>query len=92
MEGSGRSLTDTSVKFRWFDYEDYYWVGATARFINDQVFKPLSVGPMLGLRKGVFYFAYGYALNLNSFRSYSSGSHMITLGIDMFQGIGGCKL
>ena len=91
MEGSGRSLTDTSVKFRWFDYEDYYWVGATARFINDQTFKPLSVGPMLGLRKGVFYFAYGYVLNLNSFRSYSSGSHMITLGIDMFQGIGGCN-
>ena len=90
-EGDGRSFTDANVKFRWFDFEDYYWVGATARFVNDQAFKPLSVGPMLGLKKGVFYFAYGYNLNLNTIRSYNSGSHMITLGIDMFQGIGGCN-
>ena len=90
-EGDSRSLTDANVKFRWFDFEDYYWVGATARFVNDQAFKPLSVGPMLGLKKGVFYFGYGYNLNLNTIRSYNSGSHMITLGIDMFQGIGGCN-
>ena len=91
LEGDGRSVTDLNLKFRWFDYEDYYWAGATVRLINDQVFKPLSVGPMLGLKKGVFYFAYGYGLNLNAIRSYNSGTDMITLGIDMFQGIGGCN-
>lgn len=91
FESDGRSLSDVSFKFRWYDFEDYYWAGATYRFINDQGFSSLSVGPMLGLKRGMFYFAYGYQVMLNELRGYNSGTHMITIGLDFFQGIGGCN-
>lgn len=90
-ESDGRSTTDLNLKVRWFDFEDYYWAGVTSRFINDQSFQPLSVGPMLGLKRNIFYFAYGYQVMLNEISGYNSGTHMITIGIDMFQGIGGCN-
>lgn len=91
FESDGRSLTDINLKFRWYDFEDYYWAGATYRMLNDQSFSALSVGPMLGLKRGMFYFAYGYQVMLNELRAYNSGTHMITIGLDFFQGIGGCN-
>lgn len=91
FESDGRSSTDLNLKFRWFDFEDYYWAGITYRFLNDQIFNPLSVGPAVGLKKNIFYFAYGYKVMLNELRGYNSGTHMVTIGIDLFQGIGGCN-
>ena len=90
-EGDGRYTSDLNLKFRWFEFEDYYWAGLTGRFVNDQVFQPLSVGAMVGLKRNIFYFAYGYTFPLNQLNSYTMGSHMLTIGIDMFQGIGGCN-
>lgn len=43
-ESDGRSSTDLNLKFRWIDFEDYYWVGVNYRFLNDQILKPLNVG------------------------------------------------
>lgn len=91
FQADGRSFTDLNLKVRWFDFEDYYWVGGTYRFLNDQILNPLSVGPMGGLKKGFFYFAYSYQLMLNEIKSYNTGTHMVTIGIDLFQGIGGCN-
>jgi len=50
----------------------------------DQDFKPLSVSPMIGIKKANFYVAYGYQINVNEVfdASNAAGSHMITLGID----------
>lgn len=91
FESDGRSSTDVNLKFRWFDFEDYYWAGVTYRFLNDQIGAPLSVGPMVGFKKSIFYFAYGYQVMLNELSAYNSGTHMITIGVDFFQGIGGCN-
>lgn len=93
FESDGRSTSDMNLKFRWLDFEDYYWAGVTYRMLNDesQFGKPLSIGPMVGLKRGMFYFAYGYRVNLNSLVGYNSGTHMVTLGVDIFQGIGGCS-
>lgn len=90
-ESDGRSSTDLNLKFRWIDFEDYYWVGVNYRFLNDQILKPLNVGPMAGLKKSNIYFAYSYQLMLNEIVGYNSGTHVITLGIDLFQGISNCR-
>ncbi|MDO5608125.1 MAG: type IX secretion system membrane protein PorP/SprF [Capnocytophaga sp.] len=90
-ESDGRSSTDLNVKFRWLDFEDYYWVGVNYRFLNDQILKPLNVGPMAGLKKSNFYFAYSYQVMLNELVTYNSGTHVITIGIDLFQGISNCR-
>ena len=37
FENDGRSVTDLNAKFRWRDFEDYYYAGLTYRFLNDQV-------------------------------------------------------
>ncbi|WP_288897330.1 type IX secretion system membrane protein PorP/SprF [uncultured Capnocytophaga sp.] len=90
-ESDSRSTTDFNLKFRWMDIEDYYWVGVNYRSLNDQIFKPLNIGPMAGLKKGLFYFAYSYQLTLNELIGYNSGTHVITLGLDLFQGVSNCK-
>lgn len=91
FESDGRSSTDINFKVRWYDFEDYYWAGITYRFLNDQILEPLNVGPVIGLKKNVFYFAYGYQVILNELAGHNSGTHMITIGMDFFQGIGGCN-
>jgi type IX secretion system PorP/SprF family membrane protein len=92
FESDGRSSTDINVKLRYLDQQrtGYFWLGATYRFLNDQPMKPLTVGPMVGLKKGGFYVGYSYQLTLNELSAYNSGTHMITLGWDFFQGLSNC--
>ena len=92
FESDGRSSTDINLKYRYMDYQrtGYFWLGATYRFLNDQPMKPLTVGPMFGLKKGGFYMGYSYQITTNELSSYNSGTHMFTLGWDFFQGISNC--
>ena len=86
-----RSTTDLNFKFRQYgSYDDYFWVGASYRFLNDQTLKPLNLGPMAGIMKSKFYFAYSYQITMNDLAGYNSGTHMITVGIDFLQGISDC--
>lgn len=87
----GRSSTDLNIKYRKFNNRDeYYWIGASYRFLNDQVLKPLNLGPMFGFKKSVFYFGYSYQMTFNEMASFNSGTHMITIGLDFLQGISDC--
>lgn len=90
FENDGRSVTDINTKFKWFDFEDYYYAGFTYRFLNDQLGSPLYVAPIMGLKKGDFYFGYSYQVIMNEILGYSKGTHVVTLGIDLFQGISNC--
>ncbi|WP_437399313.1 PorP/SprF family type IX secretion system membrane protein [Flagellimonas lutimaris] len=90
FENDGRSITDINTKFKWYDMVDYYYAGFTYRFLNDQFGTPLYVAPVIGLKKGDFYFGYSYQVIMNEILGYSSGTHIITLGIDLFQGISNC--
>ncbi|HNU59948.1 MAG TPA: type IX secretion system membrane protein PorP/SprF [Aquaticitalea sp.] len=86
-----RSTTDINFKYRQYGrYDDYFWVGASYRFLNDQPFKPLNLGPMAGIMKSKFYFAYSYQITMNDLAGYNSGTHMITIGLDFLQGISNC--
>jgi type IX secretion system PorP/SprF family membrane protein len=86
-----RSTTDLNFKFRQYgSYDDYFWAGVSYRFLNDQTFKPLNIGPMAGIMKNKFYFAYAYQITMNDLAGYNSGTHMITIGIDFLQGISDC--
>lgn len=90
FESDKRSSTDLNLKLRFYDSEDYYWAGVSYRFLNDQLFEPLNIGPMAGIKKNNFYFAYSYQITLNNLFNYNSGTHMITVGVDLFQGISNC--
>jgi type IX secretion system PorP/SprF family membrane protein len=90
FQSDKRSSTDVNFKARFYNYEDYYWAGITARFINDQSFKPLTVGPMAGLKKNNFYAAYSYEITTNQLAGYNSGTHVITLGFDFLQNASNC--
>lgn len=92
FESDGRSSTDVNIKLRYFDNQrtGYVWGGLAYRFLNDQPMKPLNVGPMVGIKKGSFYFGYTYQLILNQLSSYNSGTHMATIGFDFLQGISNC--
>jgi type IX secretion system PorP/SprF family membrane protein len=91
FEGDGRSSTDVNIKYRKFDrYEDYYWAGLSYRFLNDQPFKPLNLGPMAGFKKLGFYFGYSYQVTLNEITRFNSGTHVVTIGFDFLQGISVC--
>ncbi len=70
FESDGRSVTDLNTKFRWYDFEDYYYAGVTYRFLNDQVGNPLYIAPIVGLKKSNFYFGYSY--QSSSMRSWAS--------------------
>jgi type IX secretion system PorP/SprF family membrane protein len=91
FESDGRSVTDLNAKFRWYDFEDYYYAGVTYRFLNDQVGSPLYVAPLIGLKKSNFYFGYSYQIILNEILGFSTGTHVITIGVDLFQGISNCR-
>ncbi|WP_132066365.1 type IX secretion system membrane protein PorP/SprF, partial [Aquimarina spinulae] len=86
--GDGRSTADLNLKVRKMHRGDYYWIGVSLRSLVDQDFKPLSVSPMLGIKKANFYVAYGYQINVNEVLqpTTAAGSHMITLGFDF-----GCR-
>jgi len=90
FESDGRSSTDLNVKFRWVDFEQYFWAGVSYRFLNDQIMRPLNIGPMVGLKKNMFYVAYSYQVTTNAFLALNSGTHMLTVGLDIFQGISNC--
>ena len=92
FQSDGRSSTDVNVKLRYLDTQrtGYVWVGGTYRFLNDQPAKPLTVGPMVGLKKEGFYFGYSYQLTLNELNAYNSGTHMVTLGYDFLQKASNC--
>jgi type IX secretion system PorP/SprF family membrane protein len=90
FEGDHRTVSDINFKIRKLDFESYYWAGLSYRFINDQAFKPLNIGPMAGFKKNNFYFAYSYQITTNKFISYNSGTHMVTIGYDIFQNISNC--
>lgn len=90
-ESDRRSSTDINVKYRKYNSnDDYYWVGVSYRFLNDQIGKPLNVGPMAGFQKSKFYFGYSYQITMNGFAAANSGTHMLTLGFDFFQGSSNC--
>ena len=91
FQSDGRSSTDLNFKIRKITYQDdYYWGGISYRFLNDQILKPLNVGPMAGFKKSNFYFAYSYQLTLNELAAFNSGTHAITIGFDFFQGLSNC--
>lgn len=91
FQADGRSSTDLNMKFRYrTNNDDYYWAGITYRFLNDQFGDPLNIGPMVGLKVSNFYFAYSYQITTNELISTNSGTHMVTLGLDIFQGISDC--
>ncbi|RNC86236.1 MAG: type IX secretion system membrane protein PorP/SprF [Winogradskyella sp.] len=92
FNSDGRSSTDVNVKYRKLNrYGDYYWFGASYRFLNDQILKPLNIGPMAGIMKNGFYFAYSYQFTINDLAAYNSGTHSITIGIDLLQGVSNCE-
>ncbi|CAM4162702.1 MULTISPECIES: type IX secretion system membrane protein PorP/SprF [Flavobacterium] len=90
FQSDGRSTTDLNLKLKKHIFEDYYWIGVTARFLNEQSMTPVTVGPMVGLRKNDFYFGYSYQINTNELLGYNSGTHMITLGFDFLQSLSNC--
>ncbi|MEP1488240.1 MAG: type IX secretion system membrane protein PorP/SprF [Algibacter sp.] len=86
-----RSSTDLNFKFRKYNRnEDYYWAGISYRFLNDQMLKPLNIGPMAGFKKSIFYVGYAYQITTNDLSAYNSGTHVITIGLDFLQGISNC--
>ncbi|MEC3908715.1 type IX secretion system membrane protein PorP/SprF [Tamlana sp. 2201CG12-4] len=86
-----RSSTDVNFKFRKFNRnEDYFWAGISYRFLNDQFFKPLNIGPMVGFQKSIFYFGYAYQITTNDLSAYNSGTHVVTIGLNFLQGISNC--
>ena len=86
-----RSSTDINFKFRKYNrYEDYFWGGISYRYLNDQFFKPLNIGPMFGFKKSIFYFGYAYQVTMNDLSGYNSGTHVITIGLEFLQGISNC--
>lgn len=89
-ESDRRSSTDINVKVRLYDYDNYYWAGISYRFLNDQLFQPLNIGPMAGLKKDNFTFAYSYQYTTNALSAFNSGTHMLTIGYDIFQGLSNC--
>ena len=91
FESDGRSETDLNVKFRLYDFEDYYYTGLNYRFLNDQIGKPLYLAPFVGLKKSNFYFGYSVQIILNDILAYSYGTHVVTVGLDLFQGISNCR-
>ncbi|UJH69084.1 type IX secretion system membrane protein PorP/SprF [Allomuricauda sp. SCSIO 65647] len=93
FESDNRSVTDLNAKFRFHDFEDYYYVGATYRFLNDpdQPLTPLYLSPMAGLKKSNFYFGYSYQILTNEIAGFNIGTHVVTVGMDLFQGISNCR-
>jgi len=86
-----RSSTDVNFKFRKYNRNyDYFWAGISYRFLNDQFFKPLNIGPMVGFQKSIFYFGYAYQVTTNELSAYNSGTHVVTIGLNFLQNISNC--
>ena len=86
-----RSSTDLNFKVKKFGRNDnYFFGGISYRFLNDQFFKPLNIGPMMGLNQNKFYFAYAYQITANGLAAYNSGTHVITIGLNFLRGISNC--
>ena len=86
-----RSSTDVNLKIRKFGRdENYFWGGISYRFLNDQFFKPLNIGPMVGFKQSIFYFGYAYQLTTNALSAYNSGTHVVTVGVDLLRGVSNC--
>jgi len=86
-----RSSTDVNFKVRKFGKdESYFWGGISYRFLNDQFFKPLNIGPMVGFKQSIFYFGYAYQFTTNGLSAYNSGTHVVTIGLDFLRGISNC--
>lgn len=86
-----RSSTDINFKYRKYDRDNnFYWVGASYRFLNDQIFVPLNIGPMAGIKKSIFYFSYAYQITLNDLTGFNSGTHAVTIGFEFLQEISDC--
>ncbi|WP_178985320.1 PorP/SprF family type IX secretion system membrane protein [Winogradskyella helgolandensis] len=91
FDSDKRSSTDINFKYRKFNRKgDYYFVGGSYRFLNDQFMKPLNIGPMAGITFNQFFFAYSYQLTMNDLSGFNSGTHMITIGLDFLQGASNC--
>lgn len=87
----GRSSTDLNFKYRKYNgNDDFYWVGASVRFLTDQTMQPLNIGPMAGLKKDIFYISYAYQITLNDLTGYNSGTHAVTVGFDLLQALSDC--
>ncbi|GAB5398532.1 MAG: type IX secretion system membrane protein PorP/SprF [Aureisphaera sp.] len=87
----GRSSTDFNFKYRKYNgNNDFYWLGGSVRFLNDQFMSPLNIGPMAGLKKSVFYISYAYQITLNDLTTYNTGTHAITIGFDLLQSLSDC--
>ncbi len=91
FENDGRSVTDLNTKFRFHNFEDYYYLGVTYRFLNDQLGEPLYIAPIAGLKKSNFYFGYSYQVITNEILGFSTGTHVLTIGMDLFQGLSNCR-
>lgn len=86
-----RSSTDLNFKVRKYNRRgDYVWGGISYRFLNDQLLKPLNVGPMVGFQKSIFYFGYAYQITANDLTAYNTGTHVVTVGLNFLQGISNC--
>ncbi|MBE7633831.1 PorP/SprF family type IX secretion system membrane protein [Tenacibaculum finnmarkense] len=81
-ESDKRSRTDLNVKVRKGIYDGYVWVGASYTSLNDQLFKPHAIAPLVGLKKNNLYMSYGFSIDLNKTQNFNYGTHMITLGFD----------
>ena len=91
FDSDKRSSTDLNFKYRKFNRKgDYYWIGASYRFLNDQFLKPLNIGPMAGVMYNKIYFAYSYQATLNDLSGFNSGTHMITIGLNLLQSASNC--
>ena len=91
FDSDKRSSTDINFKYRKFNRKgDYYFLGGSYRFLNDQFLKPLNIGPMAGITFNQFFFAYSYQLTMNDLSGYNSGTHMVTIGLDFLQNASNC--
>ena len=83
FEGDGRSVSDINFKARKVTDDGYYWAGINSRFLNDQGFKPLSISPLVGMKKDKFYVGAGYQFNINESVALGSyGTPLLVLGYD----------
>ncbi|MCC1484565.1 PorP/SprF family type IX secretion system membrane protein [Winogradskyella immobilis] len=86
-----RSSTDLNFKVRKYGRNDnYFWGGVSYRFLNDQLLKPLNVGPMAGFSQSIFYFGYAYQVTTNDLSAFNSGTHVITVGVNLLRSISNC--
>jgi type IX secretion system PorP/SprF family membrane protein len=82
-ESDGRSSLDLNLKIRKMTGDNYIWGGINLRLLADQSFKTNSIAPLIGFRKNKFYAAYSFNISLNQLQNYNSGTHMLTIGLDL---------